>query len=91
MVTYCEAENATREDSEANQVVNLHLLSSFKAAQERYFWTKEYNKLTHVERYKLCQLRNKRGDSGSKNKGKRQLEELSSQILELQAQLIKQN
>ena len=51
--------------------------------KECYFRTKEYNKLTHMEMYKLWQLHKKHdGDGGDKDK--RQLEELSSQILELQ-------
>ena len=69
--------------------------------KESYFWTEEYNKLTHVERYKLWQMRKKcSGGSGERNaggsgdgrdKGSRQLEELSSQISELQTQLTRQN
>jgi len=59
--------------------------------KEQYFRTKEYTKLTHVERYKIWKLYKKRsGRGGSGDNGKSQLEELSSQIAELKKQLTKQ-
>ena len=38
--------------------------------KEHYFWTEEYNTITHVEKYKLWQLRQKRSDSGSDDRDK---------------------
>ena len=62
--------------------------------KERYFRTEEYNALTHVEKYKLWQLRQKLGGGGGgggdRDKDKRQLKEMSIQIAELQTQITKQ-
>ena len=59
--------------------------------KERYLRTEEYNAFTHVEKYKLWQLRQKRsgGGGGSGDKDRRQLKETSDRIAELQTQMIK--
>ena len=66
------------------QPPSLKQLENF-TIKERYFWIKEYNTLTHVEKYKLWQLCQKRGGGGGGDgdKDKRQLNEMRVQISEL--------